>query len=433
MSCTITKRSLVYCRLHQHHKGDNAKACSECCSKGNTITKCRRELKHKLPNGIINARSTCSTTKMMPLALQQSALHTNFLNVAASLLVWWWKRPVSTEEPASNNYTTGYLEYANWDAWLKTFQLQTNTRYSIRQGKQLMKADTDGLVRYYGKILSYRAKYTQIYHCFRAGKGRHKVEKEDPLNRRSAPGSKCMGCPARIYTRLLLLQCRRQQGNAWSKDAMSVSSPATSSVLNCWSPRSISSSWNRGKSEVSCATIAFTASNPCADHQGLGRMRTNPKTYVLQYYWPYTIAAQPGVLPQSLRHTQHVSQGHRGAARVKVWPGSTTDIPRGKTEIRSEVLSQEVQMQHWDVSYFSCHWKCLINIKCTQIKCDTMQQIMNLWIVLCEPLHDTSVSYVSCHAYMVYYPFSQKQQGSLDDGIGSADCDDVLRTSDNHT
>ena len=162
-----------------------------------------------------SSRSTCSTPKMMPLAQATTKCIAHELPQCSSQLVGlMMERPVSTEEPASNNYATGYLEYANWDAWLKTFQLQTNTRYSIRQGKQLMKADTDGLVRYYGKILSYRAKYTQIYHCFRAGKGRHKVEKEDPLNRRSAPGSKCMGCPARIYTRLLLLQCRRQQGNA---------------------------------------------------------------------------------------------------------------------------------------------------------------------------------------------------------------------------
>ena len=39
--------------------------------------------------------------------------------------------------------------------------------------------------------------YTQTYHCFRAGTGRLKTEKENSLNRLNVPGGKCMGCPAK--------------------------------------------------------------------------------------------------------------------------------------------------------------------------------------------------------------------------------------------
>ena len=113
-------------------------------------------------------------------------------------------------EALKYKYATGYLQYTSpttWNSWLQTFQLQTNTRYSIRQGKQsALKSGNHGLVQYCDQILGYKVEYTQTYHCFRVGTGRLKTEKENSLDHRSAPGSKYMGCPAKIYTRLLLLE-----------------------------------------------------------------------------------------------------------------------------------------------------------------------------------------------------------------------------------
>ena len=52
ISCACTKRSIEYCRIQQQHQEDNAQVCSECFTKGNTVSKCRRELQHKQPNGV---------------------------------------------------------------------------------------------------------------------------------------------------------------------------------------------------------------------------------------------------------------------------------------------------------------------------------------------------------------------------------------------
>ena len=53
------------------------------------------------------------------------------------------EQPVHLNEDEESSedymYVTGYLDHYTptaWDTWLKTFQLQTSTQYSIRQGKQ---------------------------------------------------------------------------------------------------------------------------------------------------------------------------------------------------------------------------------------------------------------------------------------------------------
>ena len=209
ISCACTKRSIEYCRVQQRHQGDNVQVCSECLTKGNTVSKCRRELQHKQPNGIntrnvfnIQDEVSCVKTKCLAHEIPECSEQLSGLTV---------EQPVQEEESREDYmYATGYLDHYTptaWDTWLNTFQLQTSTRYSIRQGKQTtVKNGNHGLIHYHEKVLGYQVQYSQTYHCYRGGKGRLKPENRDPLKRRSAPGSKCMGCPAKIHLRLLLLE-----------------------------------------------------------------------------------------------------------------------------------------------------------------------------------------------------------------------------------
>ena len=183
--------------------------CSDCLTKGNTLSKCRRELQHKQPNGMnkrnvfkIQDEASCVKTKCLAHEIPECSEQLSGLTV---------EQPAPEEEIREDYmYATGYLDHYTptaWDTWLNTFQLQTSTRYSIRQGKQTtVKNGNHGLIHYHETVLCYQVQYSQTYHCYRGGKGRLKPENRDPLKRRSAPGSKCMGCPAKVHMRLLLLE-----------------------------------------------------------------------------------------------------------------------------------------------------------------------------------------------------------------------------------
>ena len=170
-----------------------------------TISKCRRDLLHKEPNGIISTKLEVSDknfaeTKCLANEIPICSLQLCGLRVEKAV------EGLEEERGCALGYIDQY-KTETWDAWMNSFQLQTCTRYSIRKGKHIpMKTEKHGLVQYSEKIVGYTVKHSQTYHCFRAGNGRLKPEKDDPLLRRSAPGSKCMGCPAKIHTRLLLLK-----------------------------------------------------------------------------------------------------------------------------------------------------------------------------------------------------------------------------------
>ena len=87
--CTCSKRSLyrAYCWIHD----EVVNVCSKCRSEGNSVTKCRKELQHNQPNGIIR-KFVQSVYKRKHLVSKQNALHMNCWSVyiLISCMVWWY-------------------------------------------------------------------------------------------------------------------------------------------------------------------------------------------------------------------------------------------------------------------------------------------------------------------------------------------------------
>ena len=141
-----------------------------------TISKCRRDLLHKEPNGIISTKLEVSDknfaeTKCLANEIPICSLQLCGLRVEKAV------EGLEEERGCALGYIDQY-KTETWDAWMNSFQLQTCTRYSIRKGKHIpMKTEKHGLVQYSEKIVGYTVKHSQTYHCFRVGNGRLKPEK----------------------------------------------------------------------------------------------------------------------------------------------------------------------------------------------------------------------------------------------------------------
>lgn len=105
----------------------------------------------------------------------------------------------------STDYARGYLypySKEKWSQWLMKFCYQTCTNFRIRTGKRVNKKLDHGLANHNGRIVPYRTLETQLYNCALGGRPRKRKAK-DGIKKRKERGSKLIGCPAVIHTRLL--------------------------------------------------------------------------------------------------------------------------------------------------------------------------------------------------------------------------------------
>ncbi|XP_065891799.1 uncharacterized protein [Dysidea avara] len=212
--CVRNKRTVTYCRVVKSHTERKASCCLSCFNANYSLSKRRVELQHLEPNGskmvlvgICDSEHMISCTS---LELPKSCLQLESLHIILPI-----DMPTQMNVLRSENVTsvTGFLmEYTDskWEEWLDRFCQQSSTRFSVHTGKQINAKQQHGMIRVQGDCYNFKIEWSQMYNCIRAGNGRCKPEVDDPLKRRSAPGSRCCECPAAIYCRLLTLSTQQQ-------------------------------------------------------------------------------------------------------------------------------------------------------------------------------------------------------------------------------
>ena len=260
MQCFRFSRTTAYCRAEKRHREPKAAPCAECEEAWRSTAVCRRKLNHKAPNSqpinmVINTalqrspeiKELC-TRNMLPECfgeLQSIVVHHADIAFATG--------KVNTKDDTSENeygtidmnntggmtcrkpneYARGYLHPFSkqaWEEWLVKFCVQTGTNYRVRTGKRVNKKSDHGLANHNGKVVVYRTIETQLYNCALGGKPR-KRKLKDGAKKRKERGSKLVGCPAVIHTRLI------ETENHWT--ALEVTVPKLSSHLSCHDPRDV--------------------------------------------------------------------------------------------------------------------------------------------------------------------------------------------------
>lgn len=249
-------RTTTYCRAEKNHTDVRAAACIDCETKGCSTVVCRRKRQHKghnayPPNIVINTALLRSTDlkemcvkNLLPPCF--SELHSLTVHHADCI----FSQPRAKSDPdeqiltingISNSdqissrkptdYARGYLyPYTKevWEQWLRKFCTQTGTNYRIRTGKRVNKKSDHGLANHNGKIVVYRALESQLHNCALGGKPRKKAVREGSKRRKSR-GSKLIGCPAVIHTRLIVTE------ENWK--ALEITVPKLSAHLPVHDPR----------------------------------------------------------------------------------------------------------------------------------------------------------------------------------------------------
>jgi len=172
------------------------------------------ELQHLDPNGskmiLVGSCDGEHVISCASLGLPSSCLQLESLHIIAPIDMPTQLNTLRSEYVTS---ATGFLmEYTDskWEEWLDRFCQQSSTRFSVHTGKQINTKQQHGMIQVQGECYYFKVEWSQIYNCIRAGKARLKPEVNDPLKRRSAPGSRCCECPAAIYCRLLTLSTQQQ-------------------------------------------------------------------------------------------------------------------------------------------------------------------------------------------------------------------------------
>ena len=107
------------------------KVCSKWCSEENIVTKCRKELQYKQPNGIIgkfvlSVQEEGSIAKTKCLAHELSECACQLHGLVVEQPVRHGSEESRESEGLKYKYATGYLQYTSpttWNLWLQTFQL----------------------------------------------------------------------------------------------------------------------------------------------------------------------------------------------------------------------------------------------------------------------------------------------------------------------
>lgn len=249
-------RTTTYCRAEKNHLDVRASACAECEAKGISTVVCRRKGLHKGPNAyppniVINTvlqravdlKEMCIKNYLPSCfgELQSLTVHhadcvfsqpRNRTDGDEQVLGDEGTSPESqTQYRKPTDYARGYLyPYSKeaWEQWLLKFCLQTGTSYKIRTGKRVNKKTDHGLANHNGKIVVYRALESQLHNCALGGKPRKKALREG-TKRRKCRGSKLIGCPAVIHTRLVVTE------EDWK--ALEITVPKLSAHLPIHDPR----------------------------------------------------------------------------------------------------------------------------------------------------------------------------------------------------
>lgn len=249
-------RTTTYCRAEKNHTNVRAAACADCEAKGCSTVVCRRKRQHKEdnaypPNIVINT-ALARTADLKEMCIKNllppcfSELHS--LTVHHADCIFSQPRAknesedqIMTIDGVANgeqvsyrkptDYARGYLyPYTKeaLDQWLAKFCAQTGTNYRIRTGKRVNKKSDHGLANHNGKIVVYRALESQLHNCALGGKPRKKAVREGSKRRKSR-GSKLIGCPAVIHTRLIVTE------EHWK--ALEITVPKLSAHLPVHDPR----------------------------------------------------------------------------------------------------------------------------------------------------------------------------------------------------
>ena len=252
-------RTTTYCRAEKNHTDVRAAACAECETKGFSTVVCRRKKQHKGPNAyppniVINTASSLSRAADLKDMCVKNLLPPCFsdlhsLTVHHADCIFAQPRIVKNdpEDQLLNidnsftgetlpyrkptDYARGYLypySKESWEQWLAKFCTQTGTSYRIRTGKRVNKKSDHGLANHNGKIVVYRALESQLHNCALGGKPRKKAIREGS-KRRKARGSKLIGCPAVIHTRVIVTE------EGWK--ALEVTVPKLAAHLPVHDPR----------------------------------------------------------------------------------------------------------------------------------------------------------------------------------------------------
>jgi len=222
--CFRFSRTTSYCRSEKNHREPKSAVCSECDTAGVSTVVCRRKLNHTAPNSqplniVINTalqnldhiKQLCVRNYLPPCFAELHSIvvhHADIIFSAARnknedelgqpFLLPTTRKPI--------NYARGYLYpylKEKWEEWLKKFCHQTGTNYRVRTGKRVnKKTDHHGLANHNGSVVLYRTLETQLYNCALGGKPRKRKQQEGTRKRKER-GSKLIGCPAAIYTRLI--------------------------------------------------------------------------------------------------------------------------------------------------------------------------------------------------------------------------------------
>lgn len=248
--CFRFSRTTSYCRAEKNHRDPKSSVCMECEYAGLSTVVCRRKLNHSAPNAqplniVINTalqnpdhvKQLCSRNYLPACFGELHSIvihHADITFVAQRHKVDDQNSEMLPTVPLTRkptDYARGYLypySKEKWDIWLTKFCHQTGTNYRIRTGKRVNKKTDHGLANHNGKITSYRTLETQLYNCALGGKPR-KRKLKDGIRKRKERGSKLIGCPAVIHTRLLETEYE------WC--ALEITVPKVLAHLSCHDPR----------------------------------------------------------------------------------------------------------------------------------------------------------------------------------------------------
>ena len=85
--------------------------------------------------------------------------------------------------PQTQDYGTGFLINYAWQAWFKTFELQTSTDYKVCTSIYTNKEADSGVLRQGSKWIAYTITWHQQYTCHRGGSPRYEVSQENVKTR----------------------------------------------------------------------------------------------------------------------------------------------------------------------------------------------------------------------------------------------------------
>ena len=247
-------RTTTYCRAEKRHTDVRAAACAECEAKGYSTVVCRRKNQHKGQNAypsnmVINTelqraadlKDMCVKNMLPPCFSELHSLTVHHADCIFSQPRVKNDEQLLTMDGVSNceqtphrkptDYARGYLNpytKENWEQWLAKFCMQTRTNYRIRTGKRVNKKSDHGLANHNGKIVVYRVLESQLHNCALGGRPRKKAVREGSKRRKSR-GSKLIGCPAVIHTRLIVTE------DNWK--ALEITVPKYSAHLPVHDPR----------------------------------------------------------------------------------------------------------------------------------------------------------------------------------------------------